>query len=187
MANHYRKTIRDKVVSLLAGITYNSQAITIWRTRAVPFFQVELPAIAVYMINEDADEMGTAPRFYRRTLTLSVQIVGEENVSSTPNVSNIDDMFDHIARQVEQKLFIDPFLGNTVNDCILSGTQIRYQEDGDRLIGSCILNWDITYETDAPDADTVGDLDDFETEKTGIDIDADGNADISSESTVEAP
>lgn len=183
MPYHYRKTIRDKVITILTGIEYNSVPLNIYKTRAVPFWEVQLPAIAVYCIDEVSDDEDTAPRYYDRDLTLSVQIVVQEIAAEVP-----EDVIEFIAEQVEARMDIDPTLGNLdkVNDSSLKTTQIRSKDDGKKLIFSCIMNYNIEYKTPAPEY-VAADLDDFVTAITSIDHNADGIADILSVSTIAAP
>jgi hypothetical protein len=174
---HKRKFIRDKVRNLLTGnIFYAGAAVGVYQTRVLPFWEIELPAIAFYLLDEEESDKSTAPRYYDRVLQLIIQVIVEEKSGIVT-----DDIIDDIIRQVENILFLKPTFEDTINDSRLKSTQIRLKENGDRIFASASQLWNVEYDTDAPESQA---LDDFIAEKTGFDIDENQVPEIQSESTI---
>lgn len=172
---HQRQVIREKVAALLSGAT--GAGARVFQSRVVPYRRLELPAIAVYARSEQVDPESrlTAPRELTRSLQLAVEIA--ERLSE-----DVDDALDALALQVEKVFDADPTLGGEAGDSLLGSTQIDLVEDGDKPIGVAILTYEITYRTDAPDADDVS-LDDLVTVSTqtslgGVQAEADRTGDV---------
>lgn len=137
---HPRKQIRDKVVSLLIGKT--DAANNIFPSRVRPIEEQTLPTVQVYANSESTEIWQEAPREYERKLSLSVQITAKADDS-------LEDVLDAIAIQVEDVLRQDHTLGELCRDVILSGTELTLNQNGDTLIGSCNITYDILYYTRA--------------------------------------
>ncbi|MBI4212049.1 MAG: hypothetical protein HY540_05365 [Deltaproteobacteria bacterium] len=137
---HPRKQIRDKVVSLLIGKT--DAANNIFPSRVRPIEEQMLPTVQVYANSESTEIWQEAPREYERKLSLSVQITAKADDS-------LEDVLDAIAIQVEDVLRQDHTLGELCRDVILSGTELTLNQNGDTLIGSCNITYDVLYYTQA--------------------------------------
>lgn len=135
---HQRKQIRDKVVLLLIGKTDAGN--NIFPSRVRPIEEQTLPTIQVYANSESSEIWQEAPREYERKLSLSVQITAKADDS-------LEDSLDAIALQVEDVLRQDHTLGELCRDVILSGTELNITQNGDTLIGSCNVTYDILYYT----------------------------------------
>lgn len=135
---HPRKQIRDKIVSLLIGKTDAGN--NIFPSRVRPIEEQTLPTIQVYANSESSEIWQEAPREYERKLSLSVQITAKADDS-------LEDSLDAIAIQVENVLRQDHTLGELCRDVILAGTELTIHENGDTLIGSCNITYDILYYT----------------------------------------
>lgn len=135
---HPRKQIRDKVVSLLIGKTDAGN--NIFSSRVRPIEEEILPTVQVYANSEQVEIWQEAPREYERKLSLSVQITAKADES-------LEDALDAIAEQVETVLRQDHTLGELCRDVILTGSELTLSENGDTLIGSCNLSYDILYYT----------------------------------------
>ncbi len=152
---HTRKTIRNNVVSMLTGnITYNSQQVSIYKSRALPWFEVEFPAIAVYMHEEDADDKESAPRYYDRVLQLIVEVLAEEL-----STAGTDDIFDDIIEQVENIFGLNPYLVfNSVDpadDTLYKSTRVTQTNNGKKIISGMATIWNVEYRTYAPPAQSL--------------------------------
>lgn len=173
MADHPRKAIRARAISLLTGnITYNSQAVPIYQSRALPWFSVELPAIGVYMNEESSDDRESAPRINYRELLLVTEIVARETLETVT-----DDLFDAIAKQIEDIFAVDPYLNRTADDNMYTGMKIAMERDGDKIISGMPMSWKVEYRDFAPDPANIP-LEDLDTANTKIDVNADENSRI---------
>lgn len=135
---HPRKQIRDKVVSLLIGKTDAGNNIFPLRVR--PIEEQTLPTVQVYANSESSEIWQEAPREYERKLSLAIQITAKAD-------DNLEDVLDTIAEQVENVLRQDHSLGELCRDVILSGTELTLNQNGDTLIGSCNITYDLLYYT----------------------------------------
>jgi len=118
----------------------------VFPTRVEPLLTKTLPAIAVYTVEEPVDLKDSSswndpdnPGILKRKLSVAVEIVAAGERS--------DDSLDALALQVEAVMDADPTLGETVEYLILSSTEIAYFDKGDRLIGSGLLIYEVTYRT----------------------------------------
>jgi hypothetical protein len=155
MALHQRQQIRDATQAALLNQT--SAGPRVFKTRDMTFHRKELPALAVYTLQETVDPASadTAPLELKRTLQLAI----EGAVSLTDNV---DDALDALAVDVERAMHRDDSLGATASLAMLSATEVDIFEQGDRPMGLVRLTYTVTYYTNAPEAaDTP--LDDLKT------------------------
>ncbi len=143
---HPREAIRKKAVELLLGKT--SAGFRVYASRVAPFinneWQNELPAVVVYTMDENGEIYNAAPREYRRTVELIVEV----HASAT---AAMDDVLDAIARQVEQALLADDTLGDTANDIRYSRTRLVIRDEGQELLGGCRIIFDVEYFDRHPD------------------------------------
>ncbi len=135
---HPRKQIRDKIVSLLIGKTHATN--NVFPSRVIPLEESLLPTIQVYANSETSEIWQEAPREYERKLSLSIQITANAD-------GGLENKLDAIAEQVEDLLRQDHTLGELCRDVILTGTELTLHENGDMLIGSCNITYDILYYT----------------------------------------
>ncbi len=144
---HQRTAIRYAVVERLSGAT--SAETRVYATRDVPFRKGDLPAIAVYTLQEDVDgdSVNTAPR----ELTRRMALVIEGLVAPAPG-QNVDDALDDLALEIETVMHADPYLGDAAADCVLDESSMEVLEVGDRLMGQIVLTYAVTYQTLAPEA-----------------------------------
>lgn len=164
---HYRKIIRDNIVNKLKGnITYNAQAVPVHQTRVIPYWKIQLPAIAVYMLQDTSEHKQSAPREYWRDLQLVVQIIIKEEAGKIT-----DDIIDEIAEQIELIFFKDPWINDKVDDSDLVSTAIAVKEEGDILYSAASMIWNTEYRSEAPPAQESPTVEDFELANIGIGID----------------
>lgn len=158
---HQREVIRKKVRDVLIAAA-TSAGSRVYATRVLSLRGVELPAIAVYTLDEDSAPDESAPRELKREIPVRI----EGYVKAVPDVVGgltvVDDTMDALALQIETAMHADPFLASEVGDkgATLVSTECEVIQDGDRLIGLVALTYATTYFTLAPAAPTA--LDDFE-------------------------
>lgn len=150
---HQRHVIRHAVRDVLDGATAAEERVS--TTRVLPYRRSELPAISVYTLEEavDLEETTTsAPRELTRELQLEIAGWVEPGGS-------VDDSMDALALEIETAMHADPYLGDTVAECLLVGTTMSLLDEGEKLLGLVTLTYAVTYRTLAPEANE--ELDDF--------------------------
>lgn len=148
MALHQRQQIREAVAAQLKGVAPDfatSAQGRVYETRLVPFRRLELPAVAVYALEETSDDQRSAPREYKRTLQLAIE-------GAVKLTDNVDDALDALALELERAVDADPTFGDTASDSVLASTVLDIVEDSDRSVGVVRLQYSVTYYTYAPDA-----------------------------------
>lgn len=162
--DHPRKAIRDKAVAMLAGKVYlDSTAINVFKTRFLPLYPDELPALGVYIVDEPADHQETAPREYFREPQLRIDIVLAKD-----GVEDPDDEIDYIAKQVEDLLMINNKMDGLIADLFLTGTTITPKVDGDKIYLGATMNFKLEYYTAGPEEQGAPLVEAFETANTDI-------------------
>lgn len=156
-----RKTIRDKLVAVItAGVSdfggsVNPALGRVFENRMKPIWEAELPAVNVYGINESAEIFNVAPREYKRTLAVRIDVVVKAD-------ENTDDAIDALTRKIEKILFMNETLDGVVSDVVLGDTEMELDTDGRSLTGLARMTWLVTYFTFAPGDEALENLDDFE-------------------------
>lgn len=147
---HMRKQIRAQVKAMLLGkgpwltrVTTNKFRPEMQRPNPV-MRNDKLPSLNLYTLEEQATEVGTAPREYSCELDLVVEIM----VSAT---SEADDAMDDIAEAIEVILGRDDSLGGLVEDCLYVGMKMAIIESGEMPIGGMALTFRVNYRRFAPD------------------------------------
>ncbi len=157
-----RKMIRDKLVEILtAGVadfggSVDPTAGRVFENRMKPIWEAELPAANIYGINESAEIFNVAPREYKRTLNVRIDVVVTAD-------ANTDDSIDALTRKIEKVLFQNETLDGIVSDVVLGDTEMELDTDGRSLTGLARMTWIVTYFTFAPGDEALEGLDDFET------------------------
>ncbi len=158
---HQRKLIRAAAVAKLTGQT--AVGSKVYANRIKPFvsngWASQLPAIVVYTLDEQAEIYNAAPREYLRTVQLVVEIQASADEA-------LDDVLDDIAAQVELILLRDDTLSGTVNDLQLARSRMALKDEGETLIGACMLQFDAQYLDRRPDDGFNATLDDLATVAT---------------------
>ena len=143
---HQRDTIRKQVVQVLTGQTTAGDRV--YANRVKPFISngwtSQLPAIVVYTLDEQAEIFNAAPREYLRTVQVVVEIQAAADDA-------LDDVLDDIADRVELLLLRDDTLGGTVNDLQMVRTRMALKDEGETLIGACMIQFDAEYLDRRPD------------------------------------
>lgn len=134
-----RKEIREAFVAHI--IAANTAAgVKVYENRARPVWQDNLPAINVWTDRETVDLLNAAPKIYRRTLEVVVEIYADSK-------ANIDDMLDMVSNQVENAFDTeDRFtLQASTSDITYAGSEMGLIESGTRQTGICRIHYDVEY------------------------------------------
>mgnify|MGYP003554283387 CR=1 FL=1 len=139
-----RKTIRAKIAAILTTPTLTG-IVNVFESRQARLAPEELPAVIVYTKSEAAEISNVAPREYKRTLKVAVDIA-RLDTSATPG----DDFLDDVAELIEQRLFQNETLDGLASDTFLSDTEIDFITDAQGEIALCRMTFDVIYYTQAP-------------------------------------
>lgn len=136
---HQRQLIREKVKSLLLG---NTAAETrVFESRVIPWNKLQLPAIAVYLGNEDIDPPSStsAPRELKRTVDVRIE-------AAVQQTDNPDDAMDDLLLEIESVLSPEETWGGVVSDSFLAGVpEPEILETGGKLVGVLTVIYSATY------------------------------------------
>ena len=133
---HLRQSIRERIATDVTGLT--TCGTNVFQSRVYPIEDSSLPCLLVYSTSEDSEvtEMAS-PRPMTRTLNVVVQgVVG----ATTP-----DDTLDLISKEVEVALAGDVSINSLANNSFLSSTEIEFNAEGAKPIGTVILNYVVEY------------------------------------------
>ena len=133
---HLRQSIRERIATDVTGLTTTGS--NVFQSRVYPIEDSKLPCLLVYTTSEDSEvtEMAS-PRPMTRSLNAIVQgVVG----ATTP-----DDTLDLISKEVEVALADDVTVNSLANNSFLSSTEIEFNADGAKPIGTVILNYIVEY------------------------------------------
>ena len=133
---HLRQSIRERIATDVTGLTTTGS--NVFQSRVYPIEDSKLPCLLVYTTSEDSEvtEMAS-PRPMTRTLNVVVQgVVG----ATTP-----DDTLDLISKEVEVALSGYVTINSLANNSFLSSTEIEFNAEGAKPIGTVILNYIVEY------------------------------------------
>ena len=133
---HLRQSIRERIATVVTGLTTTGS--NVFQSRVYPIEDSKLPCLLVYTTSEDSEvtEMAS-PLPMTRSLNVIVQgVVG----ATTP-----DDTLDLISKEVEVALAGDVTINSLANNSFLSSTEIEFNADGAKPIGTVILNYIVEY------------------------------------------
>ena len=133
---HLRQSIRERIATDVTGLSTTGS--NVFQSRIYPIEDGSLPCLLVYSTSEDAEPTEMAsPRPVTRILNVVVQGV----VSATQP----DDTLDLISKEVEVALAGDITINSLANNSFLSGTEIEFNADGAKPIGTVMLNYVVEY------------------------------------------
>jgi hypothetical protein len=133
---HKRSDIRSALVSIISGNT--NAGTNVYANRSIPTWQSELPVILIYVQNETATRRAISSSQSIRDINVRIEIIEEDN-------DTLDSALDAIALQVENLLEANTNLNATASSIVLTGTDIETDAIGEKLVGKCILNYQVKY------------------------------------------
>ena len=148
MANHLRRQIRERVATMLTGLSTTGS--NVFQSHVYPLENADLPALCIYTQDEEIEvgAMGD-PRVCHSTMTLIVDGYAQTS-------SNLDDQLDQIGKEVQVAMAGDTDINNLVIDSYLSSVDISYSGEGTSPIGIIRHNYSVLYRyaENAPDVAT---------------------------------
>lgn len=152
--SHQRELIRNAVVTALTGSTVAGG--NVFPTRFLPNRLANLPALAVYTIDETVDPgsldntQGTSREFTR-----NMRLMVEGVIRASGTADNPDNALDDFAVQIERALNVDDTFGGVCGWSIMESTEVHVFEEGQKAFGLIQIVYMVRYYTDAPEASDV--------------------------------
>ena len=137
MANHLRRMIRERVATMLTGLS--STGSNVFQSHVCPLENDDLPSLCIYTQDEEI-EVGASgdPRVYHSTMILIVD-------GYVQTFSNLDDQLYQIGIEVQVAMAGDIYIYNLVKDSYLSSVDISYSGEGTSPIGIIRHNYSVLY------------------------------------------
>lgn len=137
MANHIRQQIRERVGTVLTGLTTTGS--NVFETRVYPLENTNLPALVIYTKDETSEPLViSTDRVMSRELELIVEIYVKQT-------SNFDDEVDKICKEVEIAISSDTTINGLAKDCFLQSTSIEYNTEGEKPLTFASLTFLTNY------------------------------------------
>ena len=133
---HLRQSIRERVATDVTSLT--TTGANVFQSRIFPVEDSSLPCLLVYTTSEESEVTEIAsPRPMTRILNVVVQgVVG---------AAQPDDTLDLISKEVEVAMAADISINSLANNSFLSSTEIEFNSDGAKPIGTVMLNYSVEY------------------------------------------
>lgn len=134
---HIRQSIRDNIKTTLTGLGITGDRVYV--NRLYPFIQQVSNGILIYTESEATEYLTMGrPRSQERTLTLKVEIYAK-------SMTNLDNLIDDIALEIENALCIDPTRGGVATDTMIMNFDSDFSGDGDSPVGVGMLDVIVKY------------------------------------------
>lgn len=134
---HKRKQIRDRIETVLTGLT--TTGANVFTSRIYPFNNALLPGLLIFTTEEESEPGGSGA--INRMLTLAV----EGHVKAVGGV--IDDTLDLIAEEVEAAIDADRSLNGLAVYCHIASTEIEFDAESEKPVGIIVMKFMINYRT----------------------------------------
>ena len=133
---HLRQSIRERIATDVTSLT--TTGANVFQSRIFPVEDSKLPCLLVYTTSEDSEvtEMAS-PRPMTRILNVVIQGV--------VSAAQPDDTLDLISKEVEVALAGDVSINSLANNSFLASTEIDFNADGAKPIGTVVLNYSVEY------------------------------------------
>ena len=133
---HLRQSIRERVAADVTSLV--TTGANVFQSRIFPVEDSKLPCLLVYTTSEDSEVTEIAsPRPMTRVLNIVIQGV--------VSAAQPDDTLDLISKEVEVALAADVSINSLANNSFLSSTEIDFNADGAKPIGTVVLNYSVEY------------------------------------------
>ena len=133
---HLRQSIRERVAADVTSLV--TTGANVFQSRVFPVEDSSLPCLLVYTTSEESEITEIAsPRPMTRILNVVVQgVVG---------AAQPDDTLDLISKEIEVAMAADISINSLANNSFLSSTEIEFNADGVKPIGTVVLNYSVEY------------------------------------------
>lgn len=144
---HVRQQIRDRVATLVTGLPVTGA--NVYKMRRYALDDAKLPAICVYSNDETSSLITIGTRTLSRVINIIVDIVIKG--ASTA----VSDTLDGICVSAEEAIAADFTLNGLAKSCILTGTEININVEGESSVASARLVYVVEYVTSITDVETA--------------------------------
>lgn len=157
-----RGDIREAIKAALTTPPISGIGTRVFTNRMRKVYPDEMPAVVIYTKSESAEIYIAAPREYKRTMKVAIEVFDKfDDAGETTLEDDVDDRLDALAEQIEQRLYKDETLGGKVSDLKFSDSESDFMPEGEQPIGALRMTFDVEYFVLAPIEQTG--LDAFET------------------------
>lgn len=168
--SHQRQAIRAAVETAIGTTTVAGTNVFINRPNPLSqrpnprSSESMLPAILIYTKDESSAVYNEAPRMYKRTVELVVEL-------AMAMTDSIDDDLDTFADVVENRILQDDSLGGTAAETRLVSSTMTIVDTGEMPIGAVVMTFDVDYFQHFPGEDYEPEgTGDFRTMNTTTDV-----------------
>ena len=144
---HVRQQIRDRVATLVTGLP--TTGANVYKMRRYALDDSKLPAICVYTTDETSGLITIGSRTLRRVINVMVEVF-IKGTSTT-----VSDTLDGICVSAEEAIAADFSLNGLAKSCVLTGTEIDINVEGERSVASAQLVYSVEYVTSITDVETA--------------------------------
>ena len=134
---HKRKQIRDRVETVLTGLT--TTGANVFASRVYPLKASQIPGLLIYTEEEESEPGGSGA--INRMLTLAV----EGHVKAVGGA--IDDTLDAIAEEIEAAIDADRTLNGLAVHTFIASTEIEFDAESEKPVGIITMKFMINYRT----------------------------------------
>lgn len=141
--SHVRQQIREAIAAEVTGLTTTGS--NVHQSRIWNFEAGDLPCLSVFTNSETSETVSLG-----ETMSRIMQVAVEGYVRQA---ADTDDTLDTVASEVEVAMASDQTFGGLARASELSGTEIAYSTEGERVVGVVTLTYQVQYYTasNAPD------------------------------------
>jgi hypothetical protein len=107
---HKRRVLRHRIRQLIEQYVDISPD-NIFLSKPHPLFVNQVPAILIYMENEEVELYNRAPEIYKRSVTINIDVLQRDRQDIRENTYDLDDYLDSRAYEIEFALLHERFLG----------------------------------------------------------------------------
>lgn len=135
--SHVRQQIRDVAFANLSGLVTTGSRV--YKSRAYPLQDEELPGLCVYTSAEDNDdEQGKFDVIDIRTLIIRVDAYDKV-------IGGVEDSLDTMALEVETAILADPKFGGIAKSTDYMGFESETSTDGEQPVGKASISFRVQY------------------------------------------
>jgi hypothetical protein len=146
MAAHVRQQIRDALATALTGLV--TTGARVFKSSTKVFYDTDLPSINIIASQEEVEALSIHQNpTQERTLLVDI-------FAKSAAIVDVDDVLDTICKEVEQALATNT-LGGIVKQINLVSTTITQDETQDLAIGQALMQFEISYYTQANTPDVA--------------------------------
>jgi hypothetical protein len=144
---HVRQQIRDRMATLVTGLPVTGA--NVYKMRRYALDDSKLPAICVYTMDENSEMATIGTRTLRRSINVALDIMIKG--ASTA----VSDTLDGVCVSAEEAVAADFHLNGLAKSCVLTGTEININVEGEQSIASARLVYAVEYVTSITDVETA--------------------------------